>query len=198
MGFVCGVTGRRVRLCGQVSIGMMSSVQRSNSGLPATLDASRMLAERRVFEGALPLAGMSRLVADLADDSGQACYRLEFGVDETGGGMLHVEVTAALALQCQRTLETFDFLAEVDTRLGLVDNERQQDGLPQGVEPLLLDEGMLRPADVIEDELLLALPLVPMKPGSQLPEHASADAFAGKAGTEDNPFAVLGKLKQDK
>lgn len=157
-----------------------------------------MVADRRLFEGSLPVAGMSRLAASLADDTGTVCYELEFGAGELGDRELHVQLETELVLQCQRTLQSFAHPVRVDTRLGLIDNEHQEAGLPQGVEPLLLDDGLLRPAAVIEDELLLALPLVPVKPGSRLPEFDAGEVPAEEAGEKHNPFAVLGKLKQDK
>lgn len=179
-------------------IGMSPKTQRSDMNLPATLDAARSVVERRLFEGSLPLAGMSRLADSLADNAGEVRYKLEFGAGELGDRELHVQAEAELALQCQRTLETFLHHVRVDTRLGLIDNERQEAGLPQDVEPLLLDDGLLRPAAVIEDELLLALPLVPVKPGSRLPELDAGDMPADEADERYNPFAVLGKLKQNK
>ncbi len=177
---------------------MSPRTKQPENHLPASVDAARMAADRRIFEGTLPIEGMSRLRPSLADARGNARYVLEFGAGELGDRELHVRVKADLALECQRTLETFIHPVEVDTRLGLIDNEHQEAGLPQGVEPLLLDDGSLRPAAVIEDELLLALPLVPVKPGSRLPEFDAGESPAEEADEKHNPFAVLGKLKQNK
>lgn len=177
---------------------MRARTNRPGTRLPATVTAARMVVERRVFAGCLPIAGMARLRPSLADDGGEACFELEFGQGELGDRELRVRVKAAVNLQCQRTLETFEHQVEVDTRLGLIDNEQQEAGLPEDVEPLLLDDGLLRPAAVIEDELLLALPLVPVKPGSRLPEFESGEAAADAADEKENPFAVLGRLKQNK
>lgn len=178
---------------------MTAKTAQPGSRLPATLDGRRMVAERRVFAGSLPLAGMSRLREDLAETGGEARFELEFGRDELGLDEVHVRVTAELPLQCQRTLETFFHPVEVDTRLGLIDNERDEAALPPGVEPLILADGTLEPAAVIEDELLLAVPLVPMKPGSRLqqPDNAAAPPSAEEEEAVENPFAVLGRLKQE-
>ncbi len=163
--------------------------------LPPQVDAARMVAEQRVFEGELALTGMSRLGEELMDDSERARYRLEFCPGELGDAQLRVKVSATLPLQCQRTLETFACPVEVDTRLGLLQDESGIAGLPAEVQPLLLDDGMLSPVAVIEDELLLALPLVPVKPGSQ-PLWPEAEEMADVPEDDgENPFAVLGKLK---
>ncbi|HET9836294.1 MAG TPA: YceD family protein [Rhodanobacteraceae bacterium] len=170
-----------------------------SASLPASVDAERMVAGRRSFEGVLPVAELPRLVEALADDRGEVTYRLDFEQGELGAPQLHVVLRAGLTLQCQRTLEPFVFPAEVDARLGLLADEKDADALPGDCEPLLLEGGALSPRKVIGDELLLALPLVPVKPGSEIlqgewstpGEHPQA-AESGEAVT--HPFADLRKL----
>lgn len=159
-----------------------------------------MVSARRSFEGTLPIATLSRLCAVLADTDGQLQYGLDFGRDELGISYVDVHVRASLALVCQRTLEPFLLPVAVDTRLGLIRQERDEAGLPPECEPLLVaEDGRLNPADVIEDELLLALPLVPVNPDSRLPDevtdHDPAQDHAG-SGRSENPFAVLRELKK--
>jgi len=103
-----------------------------------------------------------------------------------------------LTLTCQRTLESFVLPLTVDSRLGLIRNEREEAGLPPGCEPLLVaEDGKLNPADVIEDELLLALPLVPVDPDSSLPPEVTGPGPEQSAAeATDNPFAVLRGLKK--
>jgi uncharacterized protein len=88
---------------------------------------------------------------------------------------------------------------QVVQRLGLLpadaDLEAAEAGLPPDYEPLLLPEdGMLRPAELVEDELILAVPVVAISPGSEALERdwpATADEMA-----EASPFAALGALKK--
>ncbi|MBS0381638.1 MAG: DUF177 domain-containing protein [Proteobacteria bacterium] len=127
-----------------------------------------MVAGRRSFEGTLPVAELPRLVEALADDRGEVAYRLEFGTGDLGEPRLRVRLHAGLTLECQRSLEPFVFPAEVDARLGLLADEADAGALPGDCEPLLLEGGALSPRKVIEDELLLVLPLVPVKPGSEI------------------------------
>ncbi len=167
--------------------------------LPASVDAERMVAGRRSFEGVLPVAELPRLVQALAKDSGEVAYNLDFGQGQLGGPELHVRLAARLVLECQRTLQPFEWPVEVDTRLGLLAREGEAAALPGECEPLLLENGALQPRRVIEDELLLALPLVPVKPGSEIlqgewsaPGQSPQDAERGEAVT--HPFADLRKL----
>ncbi|WP_425605290.1 YceD family protein [Fulvimonas yonginensis] len=157
-----------------------------------------MVSARRSFAGALPVAAMTRLSGVLAGNEGAAQYALEFGRDEFGTAYLQVHVEAPLALTCQRTLEPFVLPLTVDSRLGLIRNEREEAALPPGCEPLLVDEdGRLSPADVIEDELLLALPLVPVNPDSSLPPEVTGGGSQEPSPERtENPFAVLRELKK--
>lgn len=168
--------------------------------LPERLDAERMVAARRTFHGSLPVASMKRLAQALANDGGEVEYDLEFGTEAPGIRCLAVHAVARVALECQRSLETFEHPLEVDVRLGLIGHERDEAGLPAGFEPLLLDAGMLHPAQVIEDELLLALPPFPVKPGAEAePKTWDGERWTSAqpddAGRTDNPFAVLRELK---
>ncbi len=162
-----------------------------------------MVAGRRSFEGVLPVAELPRLVEALADDRGEVTYRLDFEQGELGGLQLHVVLSAGLVLECQRTLESFVYPAAVDTRLGLLGDEQEADALPGDCEPLLLEHGAVSPRRVIEDELLLALPLVPVKPGSEIlqgewstPGDHPQDAERDEPTTR--PFADLRKLLEDR
>lgn len=171
--------------------------------LPERLDAERMVAARRAFHGSLPVASMKRLAEALANDGGEVEYDLEFGTEAPGIRCLAVHAATRVALECQRSLETFEHPLEVDVRLGLIEHERDEAALPAGLEPLLLEEGMLHPAQVIEDELLLALPPFPVKPGTE----AEPKTWDGERWTsaqpddperKDNPFAILRELKNKK
>ncbi|MFA6229338.1 MAG: YceD family protein [Rhodanobacter sp.] len=159
-----------------------------------------MVSARRSFEGTLPIATMRRLCEALAGTDGEVNYELDFGRDSLGVSYVDVRAQASLALLCQRTLEPFVMPITLDTRLGLIRQERDEAGLPPDCEPLLVAEnGRLNPADVIEDELLLALPLVPVNPDSSLPDevtgHELEEDSAGE-GRSENPFAVLRELKK--
>ena len=159
-----------------------------------------MVSARRLFEGALPVAAMSRLCELLASSDGKVQFALDFGHDEMGTDYVDVRAEAALTLICQRTLEPFVLPVAVHTRLGLIRQERDEAGLPPDCEPLLVPEdGRLNPADVMEDELLLALPLVPVNPDSSLPDEVTGhepEEFPADERRSDNPFAVLRELKK--
>ena len=157
-----------------------------------------MVAAKRLFDGRLPLAGMSRLRPALADAEGDCRFEVEFGVDAMGMRYVEVRAEAELPLLCQRTLERFLHPVRINQRLGLITDESQEAALPEGVEPLLLDaSGELNPAGLVEDELILAVPVVPIDPASAEIEAIWPDE-AEEEEEKPNPFAALAALKEQK
>jgi uncharacterized protein len=162
--------------------------------VPEVLDAWRMVATRRGIEGRVALTSLLRLRGSLVDADGEVEYSLDFGTDELQIPYADLRAQTALPLLCQRSLERFLFPVTIEQRLGLIRDEADEAALPEGYEPLLMPaDGMLSPTDLVEDELILAIPVVPVKPGTEAME---ADWPAPEADLERvNPFAALSALK---
>jgi uncharacterized protein len=155
-----------------------------------------MVAARRCFDGQVNLAELTRLQGLVADTEGQCTYALEFAHDDILR-VSYVELTieTALPLICQRSLQRFLLPVSSVQRLGLIRSEAEEAALPPDYEALLVpDDGMLRPAYLVEDELVLAVPLVPVAPGSEAVEQdwPATEEEVSKA----NPFAALAALKK--
>jgi uncharacterized protein len=166
-----------------------------SQALPATVDAWRMVQARRRFEGSIALAAMPRLAADLAEPAGEVSFVLEFDRDALGVPFLHVRADAALPLVCQRSLDRFELPVRVDSRLGLIAEEADEAALPPGYEPLLTPDGELRLADVVEDELILAVPDVPVRPGSEHVDRTWGEPAGDEEPAPKNPFEALKTMK---
>lgn len=149
-----------------------------------------------MFEGVLPLASMHRLRGSLVSYEGEVRYAVEFGKDGLGVSYLALSVEAGLPLLCQRTLEPFVYRVSIEQRLGLIADESEEAALPADYEPLLVTDGQLAITDVIEDELILALPVVPLKSGVPLEWNDPSDDAVPSDPTPASPFAVLGMLKK--
>jgi len=177
-----------------------SPESQSPGRVPEVLDAWRMVAARRGFEGSLPLSSLSRLRDVLCEGGpGEALgdVRFAIGFDRDALQVPYVElrIDAALPLECQRTLQRYLEPVHVVQRLGLIRDEADEAGLPEGYEPLLMpDDGMLRPAELVEDELILAVPVVPAMPGTEAMERDWPVQEEEQA--TSNPFAALAGLKK--
>jgi len=205
-----GQIARRAKGLGLTPMGPRPTIPRLMSGespesqspgrVPEVLDAWRMVAARRGFEGSLPLSSLSRLRDVLCEGGpGEALgdVRFAIGFDRDALQVPYVElrIDAALPLECQRTLQRYLEPVHVVQRLGLIRDEADEAGLPEGYEPLLMpDDGMLRPAELVEDELILAVPVVPAMPGTEAMERDWPVQEEEQA--QANPFAALAGLKK--
>lgn len=179
---------------GILNIPRLMSADVPNVPVPEVVDASRMVASRRGVEGRVPLASFPRLRDSLADTEGEVVYSLDFGTDEFKVPFVELRVSTELPLQCQRSLDRFLFPVTIEQRLGLIRDEADEAALPPDYEALLMPEdGMLKPIELVEDELILAVPVIPVKPGTEAMER---DWPADEAEVERaNPFAALSALK---
>lgn len=155
-----------------------------------------MVAARRSFEGRLPLSSMKRLQGLLVDTEGEARFAIEFDRDSLQVPYVELRIDAALPLVCQRSLERFLLPVSIVQRLGLVNDEADEAALPPDYEALLVPEdGMLHTADIVEDELVLAVPALPLSPDSDAVDRdwPAQEEELAKA----NPFAALASLKKN-
>lgn len=155
-----------------------------------------MVAARRAFEGSLPLASMTRLRDALVDADGDVRYELAFGTDSLKVPYAELRLDAELPLECQRSLQRFLFPVQTIQRLGLIREEADEASLPEDYEALLVAaDGMLQPAELVEDELILALPVVALAPDVEAVERefAPTEEELGQV----NPFSALAGWKKE-
>jgi len=151
-----------------------------------------MVAARRILDGHLPLSALPRLTSLLFDDEGEVRFSLSFDRDALKVAYVELEMETVLPLQCQRSLRRFGFPVRMRQRLGLIREEADEAGLPPGYEPVLVPEdGQLRPLDLIEDELILAIPVVPVDPDSP----PAVPLPPADEPEKPHPFAMLAALK---
>ena len=120
------------------------------------------------------------------------------------GGMgqvwLHIKVTASFPMECQRCMTPVDVPLEVDREFRFVADEVTAEALDDESEEDLL--AMSREFDLhelIEDELLMALPVVPKHDEcpTAVPLASSDDDFEEANDEKPNPFAALAALRKD-
>jgi len=172
--------------------------------LPVHIDPLRMADAGRLFEGSYSLAELDRMHDLLLESSGKVVVSLEFGRDAEGIRYMKGRLQSELTLQCQRCLQAMRYPIDANFALGLVRSNDAAQLLPSHYEPLLVESDALFLRDIIEDELLLALPLVARHEESQcidVNRHAGDatqrnDNEHGKS-EKANPFAALAGLKSN-
>jgi uncharacterized protein len=167
---------------------------------PDWIDVDRAVEGRRQFAGQLPLRGMPRLLEllDAPDDDAEIDFRIEAWRDAQGAARLDVTVAGAVPLTCQRSLQRYMHAIDGQSSVAVIEDESELAGLPENLEPKLSEHGRLKLIELVEDELLLAVPLVPRDPtlepiDRQLPSGVPLEHAEDSTG---NPFAALAGLKR--
>ena len=112
---------------------------------------------------------------------------------------LLLQATAVAPQVCQRCLERVDEPLLVDYWFRFVDDEAEADAQDDEMEEdLLVSSRKFDLLTLVEDELLMALPMVPLHDVCPVPvKMAVADpGFEAQAEAKPHPFAALGALKK--
>jgi uncharacterized protein len=150
------------------------------SGGAAKLRDVRKLADSRaVFELDFPLLQLPGLPVEFTSGDGSVRARLSFG-REQGFAMAQVELAAQLAVTCQRCLAPLQLQVNTSSPVLIVESERQAEEAPAGWETFLAADGRVDFAALVAEELLLALPIVPLheRASECVPPEAGAPAQA--------------------
>lgn len=125
------------------------------------IDPLRFARERGQIRNALNLAEMKRLRDGLYSSDNAVEYVLS---GESGDKpFLHVEIFGSLVLQCQRCLGPLPFRLAIDSTLIVAEGGREIDDQLEWIPA----EDRIDPMILIEDEILLALPVAPRHPEGQ-------------------------------
>jgi len=170
-----------------------------SKALPEIVKPDALVQAAEKLTGTVAVAHMSRLTPMLADTAAEAEVELAFGRDADHFQVIRGHVCAELTLVCQRCVQPMALSVDSDILLGLVTSEDEAQRLPERYEPLICATPTLDLRTVIEDELLLALPIVPMHPESQCttraaPEDTVAAAAHDESDERRRPFAGLAEL----
>lgn len=155
-----------------------------------------LLAEQEVsLNGQLELCSLPRLKNVLFDDAGAVTFRLEFGRDAEGVVYIVGEFGTDLELVCQRCLNPLTRHIQNAISIGIVTDRAEAERLPNRYEPLTLKDRHISLLMLIEDEILLGLPMAPVH---EFACCSSGQFIADTAMRRENPFAVLKDLKLKK
>ena len=159
---------------------------------------------KRMFQGTMPLKRMKRLSPLLADsiEWRDAGFSASFGYDEQGTVTVDLRVNAELPLVCQRSLSPYLEGVERHSTLAVIENMTEQELVPENYDPVLVEHGRMALLDLVEDELLLAVPQVPRNPETAAVELSTDGEVVIPSVIEEEqthrPFEGLAGLMKDK
>lgn len=167
------------------------------------VDARKAFRHEQTVEGFLPLQTLQNLSAMLTDSEGRAHAVLRFYIDQDRRRRIDGELQATVNVQCQRCLEPVQITLSEHFELAVVSTEARARDLPASLDPWLSDEETLSPADIVEEQLILCMPIVSTH--QQCNAAIVQDVLEKGVGIEhsdqaedkqaSSPFSVLAALK---
>lgn len=167
---------------------------------PDWIDPERAAQGEREYSGRVPLGWLTR-IEDLLDapekDDGWVDFTLRVWKDDQQHPRLDLGLSGQVPMTCQRSLERYLQPIEGRSDLTVIESEGELSVLPDDAEPKLCPDGRLRLVELVEDEVLLLLPVIPVRPGSE-PIDATAGELpsSGEEESKPGPFAALEELKK--
>jgi uncharacterized protein len=148
------------------------------------------------LRGTFTPADLERLSETLANDDGELRYRIAASLDKQRRKVVSCIIEGFVFLTCQSSLEAFRHEVSISDRLVLVDDESQLPAIEveSDTEDYLVADEPLDIRDLVEDAVLLALPMVPRKPGLEEAKAGGEEPGARR----ESPFAALASLKKTK
>ena len=154
---------------------------------------------------------MPRVVDAISAFAGNFQVELDFGLNESRKSKIDVQINGDVEMQCQRCLKPVIVEVAIETTLTVAAHDEEARAKIRDYEPILLnEEGVLDIDALIEEEILLSLPLVAMHTESSNDETDRTEAIKPALVDQpvqqierrsdmgmDNPFEVLKTLKAD-
>jgi DUF177 domain-containing protein len=163
------------------------------------LDLTRASHQPIGWTGSISIATLPRLAAAVADSGSQVHAELQ-AMHDGGQVIVQGKVEANLLLICQRCFGNMRYPVSADFKLAWVRNENEALSLPDLYEPLLSVSARVKIADLVEDEMLLALPMVALHAVAHecaTGVYSTSRSTASDAKTKRRePFAALKGLKR--
>ena len=147
-----------------------------------------------VFAGVFRPGDLENLADDLATPEGELKYRVVARLDSARRRTISCTINGFVFLTCQASGEVFRHEIAIDDRLVLVGTEEELPAfeVESDTEDYVVAAEPIDVRDLVEEAVILALPMVPKKPG--LETAPQADPKPDKP----SPFAALAELKRRK
>ena len=166
--------------------------------LPNTVQYHELVERRSTVRGMVRVAELARLAA--AAMSGDQQLAVELSFDREGRtDIVRGTIRGEVLLQCQRCLGGMSVPVDIELALALLHSEAEVAGLTADLEPAIVPSHTISLHDLVEDEVLLVLPIVALHDGddcaidvAQIEDEALPDE---QQTARPNPFAVLAGLK---
>lgn len=174
----------------------------SDRQVPVYVDTRRIFQQEAVVGGFVELERLPRFRQSLVSDEAEIQVELRFCEGDSGYREIHGHLQARVEVACQRCLEPMAIDLADQLSLALVRDDEQASRLKPELDPWICPDIKLVLADLIEEQLILSLPIV----AAHEEGHCQADTGAAELTADtgegieeevkENPFAILEQLKK--
>ena len=168
--------------------------------IPITLDPSRAAQRRLSYDGVVRLEELPRLEQVVQDEVSEIAVNIHCKNDEQGLVVIRGSLRAPLTVVCQRCNGELGLDLEQDFVYSPVKVGTEPEDFPERYDIVELDdEGEVNLHRLIEDELILAIPIIPTHNDASC-AYSEKPASFGDINAENekpNPFDILKQLKKD-
>lgn len=170
----------------------------TNGPIPNQVDPRRFADRALAFAGKWPLSAFARLGELITDTDGEVQISLSFLRDEQKLPLLRMSLAAEVGMTCQRCLDRVRLPVGGDYQYVVIRPGGDTSLLPDEYDILELDDEPLDVRALVEEELLLCLPIVPKHPEGACshPEGYVEPELSGEELEKSNPFSVLAQLRK--
>jgi uncharacterized protein len=160
---------------------------------PEPLDIDRLADGESEVDFSVSIAEMPRLRSRLAGAEGMVHGSVQFR-RTAGLAVAELSVRGSAALQCQRCMEKMEVPIETSARVALIPSEAEARRVPEDLEAMLAPGGRIGIRDIVEEELMLTLPIVPLHESAADCAGSSAAPSMERSDQTQRPFERLQEL----
>ncbi|KOR31077.1 hypothetical protein TI04_02745 [Achromatium sp. WMS2] len=172
------------------------------SWLHKIVDPWKAVTQELCLRGTVEISFLPRVKDLVVESAAKIDCELVFYCDPRHRNLIRGQISGNVQLTCQRCLEPISMELVLKPTLALIRDYAEMEQLPDAYEPLLVTNSQLRPLDIIEDELILALPTIPMHTqdaSCSIPKSLKTDKLTNQefrpSGCIERPFQVLEQMK---
>lgn len=160
------------------------------------IDPWQLATHGTTLQGRLALSNMTRLRSAVLAHAEWVTLDWHFSMIN-GQPVIRGSLAADITVQCQRCLQDMPCQAAGETWLCAVHENYDDDKIPDGFEPAIIEHQHIALSQLVEDELILLLPFAPMhEVCPDNPYHLEMVEEIEETPQKPNPFAVLAQLKK--
>jgi uncharacterized protein len=169
----------------------------ANKKLPEQINPFQLADNKTSLRGEIQLSTMERLRVMLVGPSPMASFELCFGRDAQGYAYLRGGIKTCFEVICQRCNHPMSLKLDIKMELSPVRTDKEAERLPKHYDPLLVVGDTITLVTMIEDEILLNIPIVPKHSKKECLVKASGFIEQEDENEQENPFTVLKKLLRE-